>query len=705
MFGWLASSDLDIVIIGSYRPESLDRRRVTERLSALERQSRVEHVVLARLSIEEVGQLLAAVRGESAPFEVAAAVHRRTGGNPFFIEELLLAAGDAPISALADLPLPVTLTEAVLRRLDGLTAAQRRTIDAASVLGQHIPFDLLRSLTGITEDEMVDVLRTLVADGLLVEDSPDLFSVRHALTREAVAGRLLGRERRRLHERAFTALKASGSEDWGGLAHHAAGAGRLDDMVDAARHGAHHYLHTGATHQALWLADLGVAEADADLELLEMATRAAWAVGLLATALERAEKWRRLAEAADSPVDLCRALRVLARLRWEAEDREAHAITVAEARAASARLPVGEERAWVINLVAEAAFLAGRPDEAIGLTDEALAMAGPHPSTELRAAVLVNRGSAMLNAGGEQEQGAVLLQDAIDDATAVADHLSGLRGLNNLLSFALSSWDLQRCLDLLDRMDQMVAKSGRRDWAGSARTWRASVMAWVAGDSAAALAALASGPTDSRQLKWMGTRNWQSLFWAELAIENRDIATAERLLDSTRDWSEGAVNHAALSLLLAAVTDRRADLADRATEVAGHLAAASFTQFHDGANTSANALSEALRHGLAPELAADALDVLVAYPDSGSFKCVDPGWILHLRAALAEARGDTDGAICAYRGALGIEGRTRPPHALASAHLGAARLLLAADPSATEEARIDAERAVTLLERWPGWRR
>ena len=82
-------------------------------------------------------------------------------------------------------------------------------IDAAAVLGSRFPFDVLAALVGVGEDELIPVLRRLVDAGLLVEDEPDVFSFRHALTREAIAGQLLGRERRRLHEKALNAVCAS----------------------------------------------------------------------------------------------------------------------------------------------------------------------------------------------------------------------------------------------------------------------------------------------------------------------------------------------------------------------------------------------------------------------------------------------------------------------------------------------------------------
>ena len=117
-------------------------------------------------------------------------------------------------------------------------------------------------------------------------------------------------------------------------------------------------------------------------------------------------------------------------------------------------------------------------------------------------------------------------------------------------------------------------------------------------------------------------------------------------------------------------------------------------------------MSEALRHGMPPTPPASALDVLSVWDFEENDHHVDSGWVLHLRAALAESEGDTAAALEGYRAA---SRPVRSPIAhrpsLASAHLGIARLLLAGDPPDTEEAQREAEMALALLEHWPGWRR
>jgi tetratricopeptide (TPR) repeat protein len=519
---------LDVLLLGTFRPEDLDRRHLADLLAAVERNTHVEHVTIERLGVREVANLIAAVRSTQVSFPTAADLHRRTGGNPFFIEELLVSATDVPTDELVDYPLPRTLTEALMRHLDGLGEEERTTVDAASILGERIPFDLMTSVTGLGEDRLLNALRGLVERGLVVEETTDVFSFRHALTREAVAGRLLGREKRRLHEKAYACLEETGSDDWAALAHHAYAAGRLDEMVVAARKGAATYLRSGATYQALRLAELALAEGETDAELLELATVASWSVGLLATAVDRAEQWRSYAHEREDDHSLARSLRFLARLRWETENPVAHRRAVDEALGVADRLPTGEERAWISNLAAEASVLVGDYEKAVGLADEAIALAGRNPSDALRAAVLVNKGTALLDAPGRESEGAGLLEEALAICISVEDHQSALRALNNLTHYVMPTWETSRTQQLLDQMRELITRTGREDWWDNWTELTAIFQTHVIGDLGAARAALAA-----RQAV-RGWR-WMSLVDGELSLESDDLERAERLFALSRE--------------------------------------------------------------------------------------------------------------------------------------------------------------------------
>jgi len=712
LFGRLASTpDLPILLVGSYRTEALDHG-LTDLLAGLERRRSVEHVVLELLRRGEVSELLGAVYRRPVPATVAHALHRRTAGNPFFLEELLVAAGSAPPEELPSLPLPANLTEALLRHLDGLDAEQRRVVDAAAVLGQRIPFDLLAAVTGSGEAELIAVLRALVGRGLVVEEDADIFSFRHALTREAVAGRLLGRERRRLHEKALASLRELGSDDWSALAHHAAGAGRWEETAEAARAGARQYLRTGSTFQALHLAELALEEAEADVELLELAVRAAWSVGLREQAAERAERWRELASRAGQDADLARALRLLARLRWEMGQIEAHRRAAREALAVAERLGPSEEQVLVFNLTAEAEYLASRPEAAIQWADRALALAEEVGAAGAHGAILVNKGSALLELPDRWEEGVALLEQALreaEEAETQGDWLAVLRTYNNLTVTMEMVWPVERVRDLVNRMAATAERSGWYDWLGYVEEMRAAILLEADGDLIGARAImdrqhLTGGPLSSPQMFWA------MMTGAELALESGDTQEAARLIARASGSPlassdpERRVASLAAEARVALRTGRRDESARLLRSMADLVSsdeAARARSFVIWFRT----LREALRAGLDPDEVRRLRDMVSpgGRPERAAPHHVDPAWAPHLEGAALEADGEPERALACYREALVERSRRREPAAVADVQQGIARCLLAL--RRYDEAREHAEAAVRLLDRWPGWRR
>jgi DNA-binding CsgD family transcriptional regulator/tetratricopeptide (TPR) repeat protein len=698
---------LPVLLVGTYRSENLDRRRLADVISELERRRSVQRIELAPLGRDEVGELLAAATGTAVPLPGVEAIHQRTGGNPFFVEELLLAAGDADPATLARLPLPASLTEAVVGHLDGLGPEERRTVDAAAILGHTIRFEILASLTGLDEDALIGVLRVLVERGLLVEPAPDVFAFRHDLTREAVTSRLLGRERRRLHERALEAMEAAGSDDWSALAHHAAAAGRFDDLVAVARAGAGAYLRAGATLQALALAELGLEEAGGDLELLELAARAAWSVDLRRSAIDRAEQWRRLAVATGDDRSLVGALRLLTRLRYEEGQREEQGRLTAEALEVAERLGPSEELAAAYSLMAETSMLSFREQDAIDWARRALTLADETGAAHLRPAILVNEGSAISALPGRWEEGAARLEEATTAALAQGDVVSALRGLNNMLSATCVRWPAERTAAAIDRMEALVEGSGRLDWIGDVAGWRAVLAGDVLGDLPSARSFLTAAHKDvlasARTSRW-----WMVAQAARLAFE-AGAPDAGDLFEAA--WQRAAASghqeewfevHTLAAEIAARAGDRR-EVIRCLDEVVALLEQG--VEGH-GMDWWADSISRALRAAVTAGIAPDVVRGIaarVADARSAEDPHLDPAWPAHLEGALLEAEGDPEGAAKAYTEALADHGRHRWPPMVADVHEGLARCLLALGRA--DEAKGHADESLRLLERWPGWRR
>jgi class 3 adenylate cyclase/tetratricopeptide (TPR) repeat protein len=141
---------------------------------------------LSPLSLEEAQSIAGRFADVSAFAEQCV---ERAGGNPLFLEQLLRGARD-----LTDGRLPASIQSVVLARTDLLSAADRRAIQAASVLGQHFSLSNLRTLL----QDPIYACDTLLRNALLRQTQDGLQFV-HALVREGVYGSLTNARKRQLH--------------------------------------------------------------------------------------------------------------------------------------------------------------------------------------------------------------------------------------------------------------------------------------------------------------------------------------------------------------------------------------------------------------------------------------------------------------------------------------------------------------------------
>ncbi len=162
-------------------------------------------ITLAPLSAAGVRQLAA---GSSLD---PAELYRLTGGNPFFVTELL-AAGIPEVPAAA--------RDAVLARAAWLSAQARELLDVAALIGTRIEPQLIEATSGGSA-ALVD---EIVASGLIVEDGPRL-KFRHEIARLAAEQAIRTHRRGAIHARILAALRTLGGEDDARMAFHAEGAG------------------------------------------------------------------------------------------------------------------------------------------------------------------------------------------------------------------------------------------------------------------------------------------------------------------------------------------------------------------------------------------------------------------------------------------------------------------------------------------------
>jgi class 3 adenylate cyclase/tetratricopeptide (TPR) repeat protein len=136
-------------------------------------------------------------------------IAERADGLPLYIEDLtrdmLEQAGaqqDTPRGS-AFLPVPATLNDALMARLDRLGSA-KRVAQIGAVIGREFAYELLAKVADLSDEALREELQRLVESGLLLPGrSTDVLrhGFKHALVRDAAYASLLKREQAALHAR------------------------------------------------------------------------------------------------------------------------------------------------------------------------------------------------------------------------------------------------------------------------------------------------------------------------------------------------------------------------------------------------------------------------------------------------------------------------------------------------------------------------
>ncbi len=169
-------------------------------------------------------ELAASLLGPSAEPELVAMVVERSGGNPFFIEELAaVVTEDASTgTTTGNGHLPGTLQGLIAARIDALPGAVRATLDDCAVIGAGGSVELVSALAGArAEDHRLDAL--VEAELLEIEHNEYVFKTE--LVREVAYKTLTKAERARRH----AALSHH-------LALHAEKTGRIEEILDQLAH-------------------------------------------------------------------------------------------------------------------------------------------------------------------------------------------------------------------------------------------------------------------------------------------------------------------------------------------------------------------------------------------------------------------------------------------------------------------------------------
>jgi class 3 adenylate cyclase/tetratricopeptide (TPR) repeat protein/CheY-like chemotaxis protein len=167
--------------------------------------------------------LVRALLADDADDETVTLLLERSGGNPFFIEELVAFMQESG-DMTRILEVPATLHGLLAARLDALDPAERSVLEDCAIIGANGPIAVVVALADRGDaQELVDQL----AARDLIELDDDDFHFKSDLIHEIAYGTLTKAERSRRHARVAPILEARGEIEIDHVAHHLATAAEL----------------------------------------------------------------------------------------------------------------------------------------------------------------------------------------------------------------------------------------------------------------------------------------------------------------------------------------------------------------------------------------------------------------------------------------------------------------------------------------------
>jgi class 3 adenylate cyclase/tetratricopeptide (TPR) repeat protein len=163
------------------------------------------------LAHDFAGELLDTLLGlDEALGQLKEILIEKTGGTPLFIEESVRSlvetgvlsgkpAGYHTVSSIVELKIPATIEALLSSRIDRLSVADKRVLQAAAVIGYEVPRGILQTVANLRPERLRESLKHLQDAEFLYETNlfPDIeYRFKHALIHDA-AYRMLSADRRR----------------------------------------------------------------------------------------------------------------------------------------------------------------------------------------------------------------------------------------------------------------------------------------------------------------------------------------------------------------------------------------------------------------------------------------------------------------------------------------------------------------------------
>jgi serine/threonine protein kinase/tetratricopeptide (TPR) repeat protein len=229
-----------LLVVGAYRDLELDDQYSLSRsVAEINRERLSDALPLKRLAFDHVLQMVSQTFGEKVPGELPDLVYAKTEGNPFFVEEVVRSLVEEgavyPVEKgwgvrdLSQVHVPRGIKEVLGKKLESLDEESSHVLGLAAVVGREFSFSMLREVTGLDEDRLIDIIDECLQARLVVArhiPGEEVYAFADTQLRDVLYEGISPVRRRRHHLKVGEAMEK-------------AYAGKIDDYLEAL---AYHFL-------------------------------------------------------------------------------------------------------------------------------------------------------------------------------------------------------------------------------------------------------------------------------------------------------------------------------------------------------------------------------------------------------------------------------------------------------------------------------
>jgi predicted ATPase/KaiC/GvpD/RAD55 family RecA-like ATPase len=172
-----------LLLLGAYRNTDVDSRHpLTSILMELNRERLPQSVRLKRLTLDGVSEMIKYIlEQEDAPSEFCKLVYEKTGGNPFFVEEVVKSLKEGEViysdseenrwkfKEVSKIEFPETVKAVIKTRIDRLDHECQNVLTLASFVGNDFTLEAMGMVTGIEESRLLESMDKTLKTGLIKE--------------------------------------------------------------------------------------------------------------------------------------------------------------------------------------------------------------------------------------------------------------------------------------------------------------------------------------------------------------------------------------------------------------------------------------------------------------------------------------------------------------------------------------------------------